>query len=131
MARSPEMIELKMGFVPVNDPTAREWLDAVPEFDARVLSYPSTSMLCSYNSHPVGFLPIQKAVILESLAMDPNASDLMKSKAMSDLCKGAGLAASADGIREIYFMATDESMVKVAEKRRFERIKWPVFRVRL
>ena len=125
------MEQLKTGFARIDDPLAREWLDKIPEFDSGVLSYPTTRMLCSYNSHPIGFLPIQKAVVLESMALSPNSDEIVGAQAMRDLFKGAELCASSDGIREIYFLATDETMVKVAEKHNLEKLKWPVYRMRL
>lgn len=127
------MTQQKLAFVSVNDPLAREWLRKVPEFDEGILSYPTTRMLCSYNSRPVGFLPVHKACILETLALNPESSDEEKTQAMRDLVKGATLNASSDGIKEIYFLGTDERVVKIATNPRagFEELPWKIYRMKL
>lgn len=125
------MEQLRLSFVPVDDPLAREWLEKVPEFDPGVLYYPTTRMLCSYRSQPVGFLPIQKVVMLETLGMDPSADLLTAAQAMRDLVKGTTLTASSDQIKEIYFLGTDKHVIEIAQKCGFEVLKWPILRMRL
>lgn len=123
----------KLAFIAVNDPTAREWLEKVPEFDKTVLSYPTTRMLCSYNSHPVAFLPIHKAVVLETLALGPEMNEAQRKEGVRDLLKAVTLAASSDGIKEIYFLGTDNRVIELATMPGigFEELPWKILRMRL
>ena len=127
------MNQLKLAFVPVSDEIARGWLDRVPEFDSGILAYPTTRLLCAYNSHPVGFLPVHKAAILETLALNPEASNEDKAQAMRDLVKAATLTASSDGIKEIYFLGTDKHVIDIATKPGvgFEELPWKIYRMKL
>lgn len=122
------MEQLKLKFVPPAE--ALEWLERVPDFDKGIMDYPTLRMLCSYNGEPVGYLPIQKAVVLESLAVK-TGDDLLAAQAMRDLVKGAELSASSDGIREIYFVGTSQSVIDIAKKNGFEELPWPVLRLKL
>ncbi len=123
------MEQLKLRFAAPQD--ALEWLENVPDFDKGIMSYPSLRMLCAYNGEPVGYLPIHKAVMLESLALKPGIGQLEGAAAMRDLVKGAELNASSDGISEIYFIGNDKSVVDIAVKNGFEVLPWPVLRMRL
>ena len=110
-----------------------QWLVSTPEnlFDPRILQYKTLRTLCSYDGSPIAFLPTQRALFLESLAVNPAASLIDTAQAFRDLVKGSELLASSDGIREIYFICKDEDVLKVAESHGFERIQYPVVRLKL
>lgn len=123
------MEQLKLRFAAPTE--ALEWLEQVPEFDKGIMTYPTLRVLCAYNGSPVAYLPIQQAIVLESLAIKPGASSLEAAQAMRDLVKGAELTASADKVREIYFIGTDKTVVESAQKSGFEVLPWPVLRMKL
>ena len=128
------MNELKLRVaLPKDTKTIVEWLNADPKnlFDPNILEYPTLRVLCAYNGAPVAFLPTQKALFLESMAINPKASDLERAQALRDLVKGAELLASSDGIKEIYLFGEDERVLQIAEKRGFERLPWPLLRMKL
>lgn len=128
------MRELKLRVaVPEDTEKIVEWLNANPRnlFDPDILKYPTLRVLCAYNGAPVAFLPTQKALFLESLAVNPQANDLERAEALRDLVKGAQLLASSDGIKEIYLFGEDKTVLDIAEKRGFERLPWPLLRMKL
>lgn len=102
-------------------------------YDPDILAYPTLRVLCAYNSQkkPVAYLPTQRALFLESLAPCPDASRLTLGQACRDLVKNAELLASMDKIREIYMVSTDERILGIAEKHGFERLPYPLVRLKL
>jgi hypothetical protein len=111
-----------------------EWLLRTKNnlFDPGILEYPTMRSITAYDDHGnVAHLPSQQALFLESLAVKPGASPLEAAPAFRDLVKGQQLLASSFGIREVYFVCKDEDVVKVAEGHGFERIVFPVVRLKL
>lgn len=102
-------------------------------YDPDILSYPTLRVLCAYDSQkkPVAYLPTQRALFLESFAPAPDASELNLAEACRDLVKGTELLASMDKIREIYMVSTDEKILHLAEKHGFERLPYPLVRLKL
>ena len=110
-----------------------EWLNANKGnlFDPSILKYPTLRILCAYNGAPVAYLPTQRALILESIAVNPSAPDLDRAQALRDLVKGSQVIASSEGIRELYLFGQDERVLKIAERHGFERLPWPILRLKL
>jgi len=111
-----------------------EWLTKTQGnlFDASILEYPTFSAVSSYNEDGnVAHLPAQKVTMLESLAVRPGAGLLESAQSFRDLVKAMELVSSSFGIREMYFICQDENVLKVAEGHGFERIKFPVVRMKL
>ena len=110
-----------------------DWLCATKGnlFDQAILGYPTLRVLASYAEEVVAYLPTQKALFMESLAVNPQASLLDKGQAFRDLVKGSELLASSDGIRELYMLCEDENVIRVAEGHGFERIPYPLLRMKL
>jgi hypothetical protein len=128
------MKQLKLRIaVPEDAEQIVDWLNANPanEFDPGILKYPTLQVLCSYNSEPVAYLPTQHALFLESVAMNPEASEADQPQALRDLVKGAELLASKDGVKEIYFLATDPKVLKIAVDHGFQQLPWPLLRLKL
>lgn len=128
------MNQLKMRIaLPEDTKQIIEWLNGNPRnlFDPDILKYPTLRVLCAYNSEPVCFLPTQQALFLESTAMNPRALDPDRAQALRDLVKGAELLASTNGIKEIYMFGADEAVIKIAQDHGFERIPWPLVRLKL
>ena len=110
-----------------------EWLNTTKKnlFDPTILQYPTLRTLCSYDGQPIAYLPTQRALFLESLAVNPVASLMDRAQAFRDLVKGSQLLAASDGIRELYMLCEDEAVLKVAESHGFERLPYPSVRLKL
>ena len=128
------MEQLKIGYLRTEQQEQfLEWVNATPGnlFDRDILKAPTLSVLCSYNGSPVAYLPMQQALVLESLAVNQAATLMDKGQAFRDLVKGAEQHASSHKIRELYMPCEDERVIRVAENHGFERLKWPVLRMKL
>jgi hypothetical protein len=109
----------------------RAWMCRTKHSDQRVLMYPTTKVLCVYDHQPVAYLPTQSVRMLESTAIGERVTEMESAAALRDLVKGAELVAESEGVRELYFLGTDERLNKVAVKHGFEQLPWPVLRMRL
>ncbi len=110
-----------------------DWLNGTKGnlFDPGILRYPSLRTLCAYNGNAVAYLPTQRTLFLESLAVNPASPLLDRAQAFRDLVKGSELLASSDGIRELYMLCEDENVLNVAEGHGFERVPYPLVRMKL
>ena len=125
--------QLKMGYIrPEDHGRFIELVNNTPGnlWDPGILKYPTLRILHSYGG-PSVFLPMQQVLMLESLAVEQSGSAMENAQAFKDLVKGAEQHASASGIRELWFTCRDEGVLKVAEGHGFERIEWPVVRMKL
>jgi len=111
-----------------------DWLCATKGnlFDPDILKAPTLTAVCSYSENgAVAYLPAQNVLVLESLAVKPGAAPIETGQAFRDLVKGMELIASQRQIREIMFMCEDENVIRVAEGHGFERIPYPLLRMKL
>ena len=111
-----------------------QWLNSNPlnEFESVILKYPTLRVIASYApDRVICYLPTQKVLVLESLAVNPKASGLEKAQAVTDLTKAAELLASSEGIRELWFLDGAGGLGAVAEKHGFELLPYKVYRMKL
>jgi hypothetical protein len=109
-----------------------EWSRNNKAFDPGVVKYPSTTIRVVYNSEgPVLFGPVQRPLFLDSLAINPGATNEMVSAGMKALTQDAVSQAHINGAGEIYFVASDENTAAFAERHGYEKIKVPVYRVKI
>ena len=101
------------------------------ELDVNCLLYPSTEVLCAENGQAVAYLPVQLAAMLESVIVNPNVDRFYQNQALYYLVSRILEDAAKQGIREAYFLGTDEEISKLAEKVGFKELPWKVFRIRL
>lgn len=129
------MRQLKLRFSrPEDRPKILEWLKANPDngFDPDILGYPTLQVLCAYSDEgPVAFLPIQTAIVLESTARMPGITDVDSAQALRDCTKAAELLASAQHIREIYFLAKEPKLIEMAKNHGYEEMPWTPMRMKL
>lgn len=128
------MKQLKIRYITQEDQkTFLEWVNTTAQnlYDPDILKYPTLKVLCSYNGYPVAYMPFQQTLMLESLAVKPNVSPIETGQAFRDLVKGAELHASGLGIKEIAFLCKDEQVISIAENHGFERLPWPLLRMKL
>ena len=120
---------------PEDAKTITEWLNQNPfnQFDPAILQYPTLRVICSSKpgGEPVAFLPSQKALILESLAVNPSATPLDSAQAMRDLTKAYTLYASTEGIREIYILDGGGGVDQLAQHHGFEQLNYRLYRMKL
>lgn len=93
-----------------------EWLNGNPsnQFDSAILSYPTLQVVTAYNGRNVMHLPMHKCMVMESLAINPEATEMEKAQALRDLTKAAELLASQSGIKELYFEPTEDQVKAIA-----------------
>ena len=100
--------------------------------DLDVITYPSTYVRCAFNSNgPVAYLPIQRPLMLEGLASNPEADKIDVAMALKELVQDTVSQAYIQGSGEIYFLCGSESTKKFALAHGFEEIKLSVFRMKL
>ena len=129
------MRQLKLRFAgPEDAKEVADWLLATPDnlFDDALLKYPTLRVISAYNGDGnVAHLPAQQVLMLESLAVRPGTPPLDAAQAFRDLVKGMELLASQLGIKELFFICKDPNVLSVAQHHGFERIEFPVVRLRL
>lgn len=116
-------------------PEARRWLEANAErngFDPEVLGYPCTMVLRVEDAKGVlGYMPVQSAMFVESVALRANLSKVEGAQAMLNLGAAAERLAIDFGIRESYSLVTDEVTARAAIAVGYEVLPWQVIRKRL
>lgn len=132
------MKQLKLRGIRKDDiPQVVKWLNANPlnSYDPRILDYPTLKIFTSYGDNGnVCHLPIHQVYMMESIARNPEESDLNVAQALRDLTKATELAADAAGIREVYFLGGEGkvgAMAASAKDHSFEELPYKVYRMRL
>jgi hypothetical protein len=111
-----------------------EWAMSTPgnEVDPAVLKYANTSIRCAFTREKIiCFMPVQRPLHMESLAVNPEASELEVAAALRSLLQDVVTSAYAEGSGEIYFVATEETVPELATPRGFKKMPWSVYRVKL
>jgi hypothetical protein len=110
-----------------------DWLNENQKngLDPDILKYPTLRIVTAYNGKNVAHMPSQRALILESVATNPAATEYEKAQALRDLVKAQELLASSFELREIYFLGSDPDVVDIAKKHGFEVLSVPVLRLKL
>jgi hypothetical protein len=111
-----------------------EWLRSTKGnlYDEEIFKSSSLAVLRSFNGDgAVAYLPAQNVLVLESLAVKPGALPIETGQAFRDLVKGMEIIASQRQIREIYMPCADENVLRIAESHGFERLPWPITRLKL
>lgn len=114
-------------------PEVDRWLVANKDrngYDPGVLKYPSTLVLEVGNGTTFGYLPIQSAVVLESLGLRDTLSPVERAQATMNLCGAAIQLAATAGKREAYMVVTDEVTARAAMKAGFQLLPYSVLRLK-
>ena len=100
--------------------------------DAEVLKYKGTVIWCAYGSSgPVVFVPVQKPVMMEALAIKPDADPVDVAVALKELVQAIVTQCHIDGTGEIYFLCKEETTKKFAEKQAFDKLPWDMYRIKV
>lgn len=111
-----------------------DWVEkarAINLFDPDVLSYPNAKVLVAHNGSPLLYMPIQMAVIMESLAPKPGISEIEEALALREIAKATAVLASQAGSKEIYFLCKDTRVTEFAERHGFEILPWTTLRKKI
>jgi len=102
-------------------------------YDLGVFLYPTTYTRCAFNSKgPIAYLPVQKPLMVEALAVNPEADKLEVAMALKELIQDTVSQAYQQGAGEVYFTCIPgSSTAKFAEAHGFEEIKMSVYRMKL
>lgn len=100
-------------------------------YDPEVLKYPCTMVLKVDLDGTAGYLPIQSAVMLESIALREGMSPLERAECTMNLAGAAFRLGIAANKREAYMLVTDPATARAAIKAGFELLPYPVLRLRL
>lgn len=111
-----------------------QWLVNTPHnlFDRDVFFYPQTTTNVAFKREKkIAFMPMQLATVLESLAINPEASPRETAQALAELVKVAVTQSRERGIKEIYFVCKDESTAEYAKRHYFEELPHRTFRLKI
>lgn len=101
-------------------------------FDPAVATYPSSNTFCAYDKNgPVAYQTVQRPLVLESFAPRPGATDAQKAIALRELTQNAVTQAHIAGVGEIWFLGSDPETDEFATNQIFERVPYPVYRVKV
>jgi hypothetical protein len=122
------MKQLKVRFArPEETEQILEWLKANSQnyFGERIFKYPSLKILCAYedSGEPVAYLPIHNVLMMESIAVNPKASNMNKAQALRDVTKACELIADGQGMREIYFVGGHGGVGEMADSKKGHSFK--------
>lgn len=101
------------------------------------MKYPDTFTLAAIDDTGVlAFWPVQqpvveKSLMLESLVFKPGITELKKSQVLKQMFVSCVSLGFMKNTGEIYFVGTDERTNHWAEKLGFEKLEYPVYRLRL
>jgi len=113
-------------------PKFAEWAGQNPHFDNNVLTYPTTSTLCAYDSDgAMAFMPAQQPLCMEAISFRPGISDNQKALAMKELTHLLIAMCHAKGAGEVIFLGSNEQTNAYAEKQGFKELPWKLYRARV
>jgi len=117
-------------------PQIKAWLEARKtrnQFDPAIFNYPTLEVIAATNGaeKPHVYLPVQKAAVLESVAVNPESTPTEVAHALVMAERAAEYSAHASGCREIYFLASDQNTAAGAKHLGFEEMDMKVYRKRL
>ena len=113
-----------------------EWYKNSPSFNPEVIQFPETYVLCAFDRGKIlGFMPVQSlsyvsSQVLDSLVMNPEATNLEIAGAMRELVKHAITIGYMKNCDQIYFIGDHPETNSIAE-RIFEKVEFPVYRLKL
>jgi hypothetical protein len=115
-------------------PQFTEWVTSTSLnlFDPDIATYPNLRTLAiDKNGSPVLYIPFQPTFTVESLAHKPDITPRENAVALRAFQDAIEKLAAAYGIREIYFMCKDESLIDFVEGHGYERVKCAVLRKKI
>lgn len=115
-------------------PEMAEWMQALADrnnIDTGIFEYRATDVLKASNGKSILYMPRQRVMFLESLAINPEAQASDVALALRALLQVSEYEARVAGHGELYFLCADEETCKYAEHHGMEEIKLKLFRRKL
>ena len=125
--------------------TYAEWLNKASDInlvDRKVYDYPTIQhLVVERGGEPQLMNSVHAVLVMEALAPRPDITPMQEARALDELFEKVKDMARAAGIKEVMFGCKDERLEKFLlekekknknrKKKGFERLKFPVFRVKL
>lgn len=125
--------------------TYAEWLTKAGDInlcDRDVYEYPTTQhLVVERNNEPQLMNSVHAVLVMEALAPRPGITPMQEARALDELFAKVKEVARAAGIKEVMFGCKDERLEKFLlekekknksrKKKGFERLTFPVFRVKI
>lgn len=109
-----------------------EWSKDVPGFDPEVAYQPGVPTVAAYNKQKVvAYMPIQQPFFMETIAFNPDSTNLEKAIAMAEFVKFLVSQCYIKGVPEVYFLGTDDMTDKFALDHVFEPLPYKLYRVKV
>jgi N-acetylglutamate synthase-like GNAT family acetyltransferase len=99
--------------------------------DTGIFSYPATDILKASNGHTVMYMPRQRVMFLESLAINPEAQSSDVALALRALLQVSEYESRNAGAGELYFLCRDEETCQFAERHGMEKMNFTLYRRKL
>lgn len=100
-------------------------------FDPDCMTYATTTMLLAHNDKSVVAMPVQTVLMLESLAVNPAATNHEVAVGLREIVSNLVLQAQQRGIGELYFLGTNEDTNQFAKRHEFTELPWKVHRLKI
>lgn len=107
---------------------ANEMADWISKLSARnnvdpdIFKYPATDVLKASNGHGVMYMPRQRVMMLEALAINPEAQNSDVALALRALIQVSEFQSREAGMGEIYFLCSDPETKRYAEAHGFRGV---------
>lgn len=112
-----------------------EWYSKSSSYNPEILAFQDTYVLCAFKDKILGFMPVQalcfsSSQVLDSLVMNPEATDLEIASAMRELVKHAITIGYLKECDSIFFIGDHPETNSIAE-RIFKKVNYPVYKLEL
>jgi len=115
-------------------PEMSDWMAKLSHrnnIDTAIFGYPATDVLKASNGKGIIYMPRQRVLFLESLAINPEAQATDVALALRALLQVSEYEARILGHGEMYFLCADEETCKFAEHHGMEKVTLTLYRRKL
>jgi len=111
------------------------WLPSTPSnlWDPDIFQYPLTTTNVAFRRDQlITFMPMQLVTMLESLAHNPEASELDRAQAVKELVRSAITQSRDRGVSEVYFITNEPTIAELAKRHaQFEELPHRLLRLKI
>lgn len=112
-----------------------DWLKAASTInlvDYKVYEYPAiNTVVVEKNGEPILMNSFHPVLMMEALAPKPGLSPMDEARALKQLFDGIKNIAAATGVKEIWFGCSDPRMDVFVQRHGFEKVSFPVYRIKV
>ena len=100
--------------------------------DPDVALYPSTTTRCAFDSSgPIVFVPFQRPIMLDALAINPESDKVSIAVALKELTQDAVSTAYNEGRGEVYFFCSEPLTQEFCQRHGYIKMEVPVYRMKV